>query len=110
MKKSISGFLKFGLLTGIVLLFFGCKEENPAPLPFADFHVESNGCLSPCWVKFYDNSLNAVSWEWNFGNGFNSTTQNDSMLYNTFGFYQVKLIVKNSDGVADSVTKEILIY
>lgn len=94
----------------IFILTFACKKETPAPLPFADFHASNGGCVSPCWVYFYDNSLNAVEWEWNFGNNYNSTTQNDSMLYQTTGLYDVSLRVKNADGVADSVTKEVLIY
>jgi PKD repeat protein len=87
-----------------------CKKEEPAPLPFADFHASNSGCVSPCWIYFYDNSQNTISWEWNFGNGFNSTTQNDSMLYQEFGFYDVTLWVTNLDGVKDSVTKEVMVY
>ena len=94
-----------------MLLLFSCKEkEPPAPLPFADFHVSNNGCIAPCWLYFFDNSQNAVKWEWNFGNGFNSTTQNDSMLYNNLGYYNVTLWIENADGVRDSVTKEVMVY
>jgi PKD repeat protein len=94
----------------ISLTFFSCKKEEPAPLPFADFHASNSGCVSPCWVYFYDNSQNTISWKWNFGNGFHSTTQNDSMLYQEFGFYDVTLWATNVDGVVDSVTKEIMVY
>ncbi|MBI3133150.1 MAG: PKD domain-containing protein [Bacteroidetes bacterium] len=98
------------LLLLIAVVTFSCKKEDPAPLPFADFQSDNNGCISPCWMHFYDNSQNAVEWEWYFGNGFNSTTQNDSAYYTSFGFYDVTLWVKNSDGVADSVTKEVMVY
>ena len=87
-----------------------CKKEQPAPAAIANFFVGNNACVSPCWVYFYDQSANAVQWEWDFGNNFNSTTQNDSMLYNTTGFYDVELMVWNSDGVADSITKTIMVY
>lgn len=98
-------------LSGILIgSMFSCKKEDPAPLPFADFQVENNGCLSPCWLYFYDNSTHAVSWEWDFGNNFNSHTQNDSMLYTEFGYYDVTLWVENVDGVRDSVTKEVMVY
>lgn len=111
MKKLKSEYL---LIWSTCLLILSsnsaCKKENPAPLPFADFHASNSGCVSPCWVYFYDNSLNAVEWKWDFGNYFNSTTKDDSMLYQSFGFYDVTLWVKNSDGVTDSVTKEIMIY
>lgn len=98
------------LIVLFVCSLVSCKKENPAPLPFADFQVENNACLSPCWLKFYDNSLNAVEWKWYFGNGFNGTTQNDSAYYTSFGFYDVTLWVKNVDGVTDSVTKEVMVY
>lgn len=94
----------------ISLTFFSCKKEDPAPLPFADFHASNSGCVSPCWIYFYDNSQNAVEWKWNFGNGFHSISQNDSMLYQEFGFYDVTLWVTNLDGVVDSVTKEVMVY
>ena len=88
----------------------GCKKEEPAPLPFADFLVENNESVAPSWLYFYDNSINAVEWELDFGNNFNSTSRNDSMLYSNQGNYYVKLIVKNIDGVADSVTKLVYVY
>jgi len=102
----------------ITLFFFiafsgcwiSCKKEPPAPLPFADFLVNNNGCVAPCKLYFYDNSLNAVKWEWNFGNGFNSFSKNDSNQYNLQGFYDVFLKVWNSDDVADSVIKTIYVY
>lgn len=94
----------------LTLIFVSCKKEEPAPLPFADFFVENSACTSPCWVKFYDQSLNAVEWEWNFGNNFYSSSQNDSNYYTEFGIYKVRLKVKNADGVLDSVTKDVLVY
>ena len=102
---------QYSTLILIIAVLFSCKEKPaPAPEPFADFLVSNSGCISPCWVYFYDNSLNAISWEWDFGNAFNSYSQNDSMLYTAFGFYDVKLIIKNSDGIADSITKEVMVY
>ncbi len=108
-EKKIAAFFLSGILFSALTL--SCKKEPPpAPLPFADFFVSNNGCLAPCWIYFYDNSQNAVKWEWDFGNNFNSTTQNDSMLYQNQGFYDVTLRIENSDGVADSVSKEVFVY
>lgn len=94
----------------LCLIAFSCKKEEPAPLPFADFLVENNASAAPSWLYFYDNSVNAVEWEWDFGNNFYSTSQNDSMLYSNQGNYYVKLIVRNTDGVEDSVTKLVYVY
>ncbi len=111
MQKKISNSVLI-LSTTILIsfIFLSCNKEEPAPLPFADFHASNSGCVSPCWVYFYDNSQNTISWKWNFGNGFQSTTQNDSMLYQEFGFYDVTLWATNIDGAVDSVTKEIMVY
>ena len=110
MKKTVHASRLFFTVLVMGVCFFSCKKEDPAPLPFADFQVENSGAHSPCWLYFYDNSQNAVEWEWYFGNGFNSTTQNDSSYYTAFGFYDVTLRVKNIDGVADSVTKQVMVY
>lgn len=91
-------------------IFPSCKKENPAPLPTADFFVDNNGCVAPCYVYFYDQSMNATSWKWDFGNLFTSTTQNDSNKYNLTGFYDVTHWVWNIDGAVDSVVKTVQIY
>lgn len=87
-----------------------CKKDPPAPLPFADFFVSNNGCISPCYVYFYDQSLNAVSWHYNFDNNYSSTNADDSALFFNPGIYDVRLTVKNADNVPDSVTKQITVY
>ena len=87
-----------------------CKKEPAAPLPIANFFVENAFCTSPCYVKFYDQSYNAVEWKWYFGNSLTSHKENDSTLFHTPGFYDVSLSVKNADGVRDSVSKQIQVY
>ena len=55
-----------------------------------------------------DKSKNAVSWLWNFGDGTTSTQQNPSdHIYTKPGDYKIKLIVQNSYGCSDSITKTI---
>ena len=108
-KRPLYKLYLTGALVSTIILS-SCKKEKPAPLPFADFFVSNSGCVSPCWVHFYDNSTNAVKWEWNFGNGFNSTTQNDSMLYDETGLYDVELKVWNIDDSIDQVVKMVQVY
>jgi zinc-dependent metalloproteinase lipoprotein len=58
-------------------------------------------------VNFTDNSANApTSWKWVFTGGTPSvsTSQNPSVTYTVAGNYNVKLVVKNTQG-ADSLTK-----
>ena len=92
----------------ICLAASSCKEP-PAPLPTANFFVEGSGCSSSCKVYFYDQSLNAVKWQWDFGNGIISNNQDDSTLYTSSGFYTVRLYVWNTDNVKDSVSKTVTV-
>ncbi len=50
-------------------------------------------------------SGNIISWNWNFGNGDVANTLNHNTIYNIFGNYPVKLIVKTDNGCIDSITK-----
>ena len=50
---------------------------------------------------------NIISWNWNFGNGNTANTLNHSTVYNTFGNYNVQLIVTTDNGCMDSITKVI---
>ena len=100
---------------GIVLLISGlafavaCNKTTPAPLPAANFYVDNNGCLAPCYVYFYSNSTNAQTLEWRFGNGLSSNEAIDSSQYLESGPYEVWLVAVNTDGVRDSVRKIIWI-
>lgn len=93
-----------------IICLSACKKEQPAPLAVANFYVSNNGCIAPCKLHFFDQSKNAVSWEWDFDNGFNSLLQNDSSQYNLQGYYDVKLSVWNIDGAKDSISKQVLIH
>ncbi len=93
----------------MVLLFAAqsCKKEDPAPLPLANFYVEGNGSISPCYLYFHNQSQNSISWEWDFGNGKSSVLENDSCLFDAAGTYEVWLFATNVDMVKDSVRKNV---
>ncbi len=84
-----------------------CKKENPAPLPTANFYVEGNGSVAPCYLFFYNQSVNSNTWKWDFGNGTTSILEDDSCLYSTSGTYEVWLYTDNTDLVRDSVRKYV---
>ena len=98
------------IVTAIIFCIISCKKEKPAPLPVANFYANNNGCIAPCKLYFFDQSKNVTTWEWEFGNGFNSFLQNDSSQYNLQGFYDVKLSVWNIDGAKDSIVKQVYVY
>lgn len=63
----------------------------------------------PLTVTFTDNSIDADSWDWDFGDGGVSADQNPSHEYTTPGYYDVSLAIDGSNG-AHVRTKKRLIY
>ena len=66
-------------------------------VPKASFTATPPFGRAPLTVKFTDNSVNATSIKWNFGNGATSTDANPSHIYKTTGFYTAKLTATNGD-------------
>jgi hypothetical protein len=66
---------------------------NPTPTADASF-TQANGSYT---VQFLNNSTNATSYSWNFGDGNNSTSANPSHTYATGGDYTVVLTATNGD-------------
>jgi len=79
--------------------------EIAAELAIADFSFQFD--LSD--VDFIDNSTNAVTWSWDFGDGNTSTDESPSHTYAESGTYTVCLTVTNIDGVEDQTCQEITI-
>ncbi len=63
----------------------------------ASFSFSPQFGAAPLEISFTDASVgNITTWEWDFGDGSNSSEQNPTHTYNTTGIYDVNLIV--SDG------------
>ncbi|MES2850595.1 MAG: PKD domain-containing protein [Bacteroidota bacterium] len=74
--------------------------------PTAAFSTtDTADCKAPFTVNFSNQSANATSYTWYFGDGVTSTLQNPSHIYNNVGNYSVKLVVTNASGCADSITR-----
>ncbi len=63
--------------------------------PNANFSIQSNGAL----VMFNNNSTNADSVWWNFGDGITNITWQPNHLYSHSGLYIVTLYAKNDCGI-----------
>jgi PKD repeat protein len=50
-------------------------------------------------ILLTDNTLGAISWRWDFGNGYGATTRTATATYHEPGFYNLSLVV--SDGVCE---------
>ena len=81
----------------------------PEPVfPVADFSTNVTSGNAPLAVLFTDNSQNATSRNWTFGDGTNSTEQNPKHTYLSAGNYTVNLTVSNLNGT-DSKTAVITV-
>jgi len=64
----------------------------------ADFSADPLSGVAPLEVQFTDESVNALEWEWNFGDGGVSTLQNPEYTYLTPGTYTVTLTITGPGG------------
>ncbi len=88
----------------------GCSDTSQVaislpPLPVASFVYQHNLCDS--MVTFFDNSSNAILYDWDFGDGNLSNNINAVHYYETSGTYFPSLIVSSghcSDTLIQTVT------
>jgi len=108
--KQITALLLLFLISSILSVFVGSDLSSAADVENetinADFTADPLSGEAPLTVEFTDNSTgNPTAWEWDFGDGDNSTSQNPSHEYSEAGIYTVVLTI--SDGtVPDRVVKE----
>jgi len=74
----------------------------------ASFFADVTSGDAPLSVTFFDQSTNATSWAWDFGDGGTSTDKNPSYVYKNPGTYTVSLVASNG-GVSDTETVTNLI-
>ena len=96
------------LFVALAMLSFTSKAQLTANFTASPL----TGC-APLVVNFTDQSTgNPTQWRWDLGNGTTSFNQNPSGTYFNPGQYNVKLVIRNAAGTADSITKNqyITIY
>lgn len=92
-----------------------CKETVTKDLvvkaaPKADFVTDQQAiCDVPATVKLTDQSQDATSWNWNFGNGQSSTQQNPSVTYNSLGYFNIKLTASNASGCSGTAERYVYV-
>jgi len=59
-------------------------------------------------INFEDASINAVTWRWQFENGYTSINRNPVIPFDEEGAFEVRLIVTNQSGCTDTISKEII--
>jgi len=93
----------------------GCIEElekhdfiEVTPPPVADFTVDNQYVsVENSLISFYNNSLFADSYSWNFGDGDFSVETSPMHDYGSIGTYLAELIAASDDGCSDTTMLEI---
>lgn len=90
----------------------GCVDSISKPvhvdsIPEAGFTATIECIGNP--TLFTDTSKQAISWNWDFGDGNTTTLQNPSHLYASDGTYPVQLIVENAKGCRDTVIQNVIV-
>ena len=87
-----------------------CEEHEP---PEADFEYEPKEPAEGKLISFLDDSRweqhAIVSWDWDFGDGEESTMRSPVHRYRQSGTYQVALTVTDSKGFTDTISKEVVV-
>lgn len=93
-------------LIGLLLFATSCtnKDTIPEKNTKASFSADGYEKPIPCKITFINNSSNATSVEWDFGDGGTSTDFNPEHTYTNWGVFVVNLKVNGPKG-RDSVCK-----
>jgi PKD repeat protein len=78
----------------------------------ADFLMDSDTIYldeSVVPVTFYDQSFDAIRWQWDFGNGIQSSQRQPTILYEEPGHYEIRLSVETASGCSDETTKQLVV-
>jgi gliding motility-associated-like protein len=95
----------------LVNVYDQCKDSASRPLvvmdkPVVDFTAPvTTACKGPLTVNFQDISPDAVSWQWDFGDGTTGTGNSPSHIYNSPGDYNVSLSITTHLGCTNTITK-----
>ena len=84
----------------------GVGDEYDSSLVIANFSADSMYCLGSEVVQFINTSSNARSYEWDFGNGTNSSLSDPAISYNQQGVFTVELIAESCfNNIFDTMTR-----
>lgn len=99
---------------------FGCHDSMQKPIavfykPIANFNVNSASGCHPLSIVFSDQSVGAIHYFWDFGDGsLIDTTVNPTHIYTNFTAasltFTAKLTITTNNGCTDNFTKDIIVY
>jgi PKD repeat protein len=107
MNKIYKRFYRLGLIILVLGILPSCEEEETFIAPTADFEI--TGVLKAYdTLTFTNNSKNATSFLWHFGNGETVYSRAPKYVYTTPGTYSISLQAEGAGG-RNVVTKDITI-
>ncbi|MBI3238608.1 MAG: choice-of-anchor L domain-containing protein, partial [Flavobacteriia bacterium] len=77
--------------------------------PIADFNISSHTLFEDLPITFQNTSQGGVSYQWEFGDGQQSTVVHPNNTYDVPGTYLITLIATNALGCKDTISKPITI-
>lgn len=107
--------IAFTLLT-IIIYISACRKDNSlitAPPATANFSVNADSADGAILLGTYDqvalinNSTNATTYQWDFGNDSISNMENPVLWYPKSGTYTLKLTAINKDGVKSTYSRKV---
>lgn len=103
---------EYSVTVGYVNNELNCESESQVvsvsvlPLPDATFDFSA---INDLQYDFTNNSANASTWLWNFGDGTTSSNQNTSHTYTSADTYEVSLTVTDAKGCVQTSSQTISI-
>ena len=97
--------LKILFLLAIAVAFASCSEDDSNTKAGFTFSPEEN-IQAGDTVFFTNTSIDAVTYQWSFGDTETSTEENPFHVYTEPGIYDVTLVATNG-GVANTITQQI---
>ena len=93
------------LLLVATLLFAGCEK-----FPEAAFYTDEKYPEVGKDLYFFNESHNAVHFEWDFGDGFISNERNPVHVYRSTGTFEVKLLAVSDEGLEDEAVMTVEVF
>jgi len=106
---AVFGVLALGACTQGTSVSEPVVAGGQASAPSAQFTTTTTAGTAPLTVGFTDQSVGAVAWFWDFGDGGVSNAQSLMHTYATAGSFDVRLTVTAADGQTSTVTQAALI-
>lgn len=92
----------------------GCKDSSSQKIivhsnPIAAFKPNTNKACVNEKIEFTSESIGALLWNWDFGDGQTSTDKQPTHQYATSGTYTIKLVIIGAFGCSDSIVHDVTV-